>query len=645
MDRVIMATNHIGKPSNEPSLAGSSSPPARSSWQFPSPQDHVDQALYPPAESLCSNPNEDSNSNLNPSPSPKIRPRYPDIEQAITNASWAVFACEPIFIGHRRTPSEFYESIDSTTTVDTRTTSGYESIESITTDDTEHTRMTGNSNSGIATNDRKLNCEEIPIEKLHGFVLTTDRPQGDYLRNKDEPCILQTSFSTTDLRGQQQQMSPSLMSPQSNSEISSSTEDNDFLVEVNPKKLLLDRLMNYFFVSFSSCRSPILSSRITTCGTSNDSSPSHGRTTSMSSSGSSQIAGNGDILKRKRADDSEDEGCGPNDDEQRKRPRTVGSSPRSRRLACPFFKKDPIRFQTKQSCCGPGWETVHRLKEHLDRNHALPISCRRCYAAFKTEEELDSHIRSSEQCEVRQQPSPIEGFNASQRVELKSRPRGLKHMSEPQKWRRIYLILFPETAESDIPSPYYEFQTLSDPGHPLDLMTEYEAYLQRELPPRVREQLEIRIEQALNPVEEALRVQIVEVVRDMQLELFRSFRSSIGQLDDPSTHGTERVETEGGMREQQFDGPSQGPSADNDAFQSSQLEQSFEDQLAAWRPEPYLNWDFDDFDGQLFDFGHVTFSREDDSTYGTGSNTSTLPGKPGDTTEDTDDTFKDSGFF
>jgi hypothetical protein len=33
-----------------------------------------------------------------------------------------------------------------------------------------------------------------------------------------------------------------------------------------------------------------------------------------------------------------------------------------RKLACPYFKHDPVRLGSRSPCCGPGWPTVHRLK-------------------------------------------------------------------------------------------------------------------------------------------------------------------------------------------------------------------------------------------------------------------------------------------
>jgi hypothetical protein len=33
-----------------------------------------------------------------------------------------------------------------------------------------------------------------------------------------------------------------------------------------------------------------------------------------------------------------------------------------RRFACPFCKHDPVKYRTVKTCCGPGWEDVHRVK-------------------------------------------------------------------------------------------------------------------------------------------------------------------------------------------------------------------------------------------------------------------------------------------
>ena len=60
--------------------------------------------------------------------------------------------------------------------------------------------------------------------------------------------------------------------------------------------------------------------------------------------------------------DQEDEENTP----RRKRPRDGSASASNqqsvRRLACPFFKRDPHKYETEQACTGPGWLIVHRIK-------------------------------------------------------------------------------------------------------------------------------------------------------------------------------------------------------------------------------------------------------------------------------------------
>jgi hypothetical protein len=92
-------------------------------------------------------------------------------------------------------------------------------------------------------------------------------------------------------------------------------------------------------------------------------------------------------------------------------------------------------------------------REHLERNHAQPPSCLRCYKAFKRERDRDIHMRSTERCDVREPPPRTDGFDLSQRDQLKARPKGYKSMSETQKWHHVYLVLFPETEKADVPSP------------------------------------------------------------------------------------------------------------------------------------------------------------------------------------------------
>lgn len=40
----------------------------------------------------------------------------------------------------------------------------------------------------------------------------------------------------------------------------------------------------------------------------------------------------------------------------------LGPIASSRKLACPYFRRDPLRHKKHRSCAGPGWITVHRVK-------------------------------------------------------------------------------------------------------------------------------------------------------------------------------------------------------------------------------------------------------------------------------------------
>ncbi|KAK9770710.1 putative C2H2-type domain-containing protein [Seiridium cardinale] len=59
---------------------------------------------------------------------------------------------------------------------------------------------------------------------------------------------------------------------------------------------------------------------------------------------------------------------------------TINDEEAQRRLACPFFKHNPSKHVTERTCTGPGWSSVHRLKQHLFRRHMLlqnksPAAC------------------------------------------------------------------------------------------------------------------------------------------------------------------------------------------------------------------------------------------------------------------------------
>ncbi|KAF4834184.1 hypothetical protein CGCSCA4_v013008 [Colletotrichum siamense] len=189
------------------------------------------------------------------------------------------------------------------------------------------------------------------------------------------------------------------------------------------------------------------------------------------------------------------------------------------KLACPFFKHNPRKYKNQRPCCGPGWDHVHRIKEHIYRKHSLPkFSCPRCSQPFETQADLQAHARLSTPCEVKE-PEVLDGITQDQEKKLRSRKKTSgKELTEAEKWTQVYSILFPDVREREIPSPYYNTE---------DAQTNlggYEDYLRRELPTQVRRQLEKEVEQQLSFVEEEMKQKVIEIARNLQLSLFKSYQ-------------------------------------------------------------------------------------------------------------------------
>ncbi|KAK4164609.1 hypothetical protein QBC43DRAFT_300104 [Cladorrhinum sp. PSN259] len=201
----------------------------------------------------------------------------------------------------------------------------------------------------------------------------------------------------------------------------------------------------------------------------------------------------------------------------------VGSIP-IRKLACPYYKREPWKHNKHRSCTGPGWPAIHRVKEHITRVHPLPIYCRRCGDQFASDEDLDTHSQADQACEAKRFDKP-EGFSKDQERLLKRKRKA--EASDEEKWRAIYRILFPDDDENDIPSPYYD----SEDAVGFD---QYERYLRREVPRVVRRRLEISAAAIAVPVENELRAQLVDIIRSSQAEAFEGFRRMIGQTPSPT---------------------------------------------------------------------------------------------------------------
>ncbi|KXH47320.1 protein kinase [Colletotrichum nymphaeae SA-01] len=122
-------------------------------------------------------------------------------------------------------------------------------------------------------------------------------------------------------------------------------------------------------------------------------------------------------------------------------------------FACPYFKHDPEKYcKGKWKLCGgAGWEEVHRLKEHLHRNHLEPgYKCSRCQLRLSSVGELKDHYNSDIQCQ-RQSAIVDDTMDSAQWSSCQEQ---MRRKDGADKWRRIYKIIFGPTSPEAMPSPY-----------------------------------------------------------------------------------------------------------------------------------------------------------------------------------------------
>ena len=143
-------------------------------------------------------------------------------------------------------------------------------------------------------------------------------------------------------------------------ESSSSREGERLLTSADRKRVLLNRLMGYFYSIFSASLS--FSPYIRAHGHNQALRPQESNSSRQEQPASGIHSSQNAPHKRSRQDG--DDG-GDEEPRENKRVRMGTDTPAeevSQRLACPFFKKDPRQYQSWRSCPGPGWPTVHRLK-------------------------------------------------------------------------------------------------------------------------------------------------------------------------------------------------------------------------------------------------------------------------------------------
>ncbi|KAI9710953.1 MAG: hypothetical protein M1820_002390 [Bogoriella megaspora] len=148
-------------------------------------------------------------------------------------------------------------------------------------------------------------------------------------------------------------------------------------------------------------------------------------------------------------------------------------------IACPYAKRSPAQYGRDKSCMGPsanGWPNINRLKGHLRRHHFIHI-CPRCCRRFKAKDELTRHVTALAPCLRSSERDFLDGFDEDQLQSLQFRKdKGLSRAEkadDAHHWCNMYKILFPEDAESEIPSPTIDSMTVN--------LTEYHEFCTRAL--------------------------------------------------------------------------------------------------------------------------------------------------------------------
>ena len=233
---------------------------------------------------------------------------------------------------------------------------------------------------------------------------------------------------------------------------------------------------------------------------------------------------------RKRSNGDDEQGEDANDGQGNmpppKRPRRGQDFPANKRLACPFWKLDPVRHRNCLKL--EKFSEVNRVKQHLTRKHKEPdIFCDRCKTIFQDKDAHQRHLQeaSGELCVFKPWDSRDRLITSLQQKELHKKS---KAVSEPKRWFAIWHILFPDLPPPS--SPYIDMGISDD----LRLFREYaqgqgRRVLLEGLRPANFHLPDFWVsEEAL----EAYRLEAVDRALDSMLDDFMSFRSS------PSDHSS-----------------------------------------------------------------------------------------------------------
>ncbi|KAK5652379.1 hypothetical protein OQA88_10571 [Cercophora sp. LCS_1] len=158
-----------------------------------------------------------------------------------------------------------------------------------------------------------------------------------------------------------------------------------------------------------------------------------------------------------RDDGRDDNGDGKNRRDTFGKPPTAAKPTRREiRLPCPFRMMFPRTFNVREhySCSMTYFPTIGRLKDHLREHHkrtdGVEVLCSRCFAGFKSRDDLHQHCKATIVCEPAEF-DPTAGLHGEAVNLLRGREKtGQDYL---QQWRDICKIVFQN--DHIIPMPEY----------------------------------------------------------------------------------------------------------------------------------------------------------------------------------------------
>ncbi|KAI8956951.1 hypothetical protein F5Y11DRAFT_353089 [Daldinia sp. FL1419] len=333
---------------------------------------------------------------------------------------------------------------------------------------------------------------------------------------------------------------------------------------------------------------------------------SKGVESGSSSSGQGQSGRSTRTKRRLGGDDQDNSSAGGDEDEPDR-----GGSKRAkkdiepeRKFACPFYKNDPKAHNKHRSCAGPGWTSLHRLKEHLYRAHRLPKhNCPRCNDPFDDAKDLSDHLRADVPCEKLDVVPVLQGIDEATEAKLKVRRKNCPGMSDEQRWAEIYKILFPHANPNAMPTPYYDGNDSLGFSKRAE-WKKVETKLKKELPKFVQK----KVERSFEKVQVDMLVGLPDIIRDGLFEFFKELpQNDRSASATPAATPRSHTPSSPAAREQPV------PTSDEDKDALLDISYFLDPNM------PFPMGTFDDLDMNSFDFNNsnncYTFEKDSDSGY------------------------------